>query len=838
MLLVPLIFTPTDEVLSEAVNAYVEVPKTAALRTLVGLMTILCILEWVLKGGLNRHYSIANYSRRLIDWIQEQPARWVVIAATAYIVVALISTLLSVNFFISVWGEVSGQFGYSAYTLLSYFLLFTIIATHLKTPSQLYRLLGVIVATGAIVAIYGIFQHFDLDPWDLGETGSFRITATFANPVFTGAFLVGTTLLTFGFGITVLNKLGWSVPRVILWIALISAQLIAVYWTDSRGSWILGVPAGLAAFLIIPTLLDAFAAWRRDKGIPSGLLSLSGVVLSVAILVIIGQLVLLGQLNIEAMLVLLVIIILLGLLGVISLFAIWFSDKAGDWLSTFAKTFLVLSASLVITFLVVGFSQEDAVAVQDRFSPSFEGGRASSFRTDIWRGSLDLITDRPWFEYEDLSLSFWRPLVGYGPEIFRYTFPLASPLGGLLSQAHNFFLHHWVEQGALGFLASIWLIASFFLVGSAQLLRNWNNYSSTHRWILITLLAAMVGKVAEMLVGVNREPDLIILWIMLAILVVLPNVMAQEKSADMPQQGQNEPPPNQPPPKRKEKRRAKGGKPDKLRLQPGIGGIGELNALKGVTLALIAVVVISLGWLSWDKNIDYVWAAAIAADGRDHFQAGDFQEAQRLVSKAVSKAPDVPIYYHNLAGIYESYRRFKQNNPNAQLPGCAQFFSLEPDSSPEIDSTDERCAEEAYLSALKGFEKNQTSPQTKLILANATLELAVLGREDKSSEAIRYYDELTKMIPASWPLHNALATAYIRLGLPAEALPVIDNSLALTGNSAASDRAYLLQGISLEQLGRTEEAIVSYQQSLNASSTGTFSDEVRSRLNRLVGTGG
>ena len=172
------------------------------------------------------------------------------------------------------------------------------------------------------------------------------------------------------------------------------------------------------------------------------------------------------------------------------------------------------------------------------------------------------------------------------------------------------------------------------------------------------------------------------------------------------------------------------------------------------------------------------------------------------------------------------------------MPGCAQFFSLEPNSSPEIDSTDERCAEEAYLSALKSFEKNQTSPPTKLILANATLELAVLGREDEPSEAIRYYDELTQMIPASWPLHNALATAYIRLGMPAEAPPVIDNSLALTGNSAASDRAYLLQGISLEQLGRTEEAIVSYQQSLNASSTGTFSDEVRSRLNRLVGTGG
>ena len=51
---VPLIFMKPEWVLSEAVNAYVEVPKTAALRTLAGLMAILWIVEWVLKGGLDR----------------------------------------------------------------------------------------------------------------------------------------------------------------------------------------------------------------------------------------------------------------------------------------------------------------------------------------------------------------------------------------------------------------------------------------------------------------------------------------------------------------------------------------------------------------------------------------------------------------------------------------------------------------------------------------------------------------------------------------------------------------------------------------------------------------
>ena len=62
--LVPLIFVPTDWMLSEAVNAYVEVPKTTALRALVGLMTILWVVEWAVKGGLTRGYSMAHYPRQ------------------------------------------------------------------------------------------------------------------------------------------------------------------------------------------------------------------------------------------------------------------------------------------------------------------------------------------------------------------------------------------------------------------------------------------------------------------------------------------------------------------------------------------------------------------------------------------------------------------------------------------------------------------------------------------------------------------------------------------------------------------------------------------------------
>ena len=91
-------------------------------------------------------------------------------------------------------------------------------------------------------------------------------------------------------------------------------------------------------------------------------------------------------------------------------------------------------------------------------------GRGISYRTDIWDASAGLIVNRPWFEYEDPILLFIRPLVGYGPEMFKYTFPMESSLGGMLSHAHNFWIHHAVEQGILGFSA---------LRGSS-----WHSYSS------------------------------------------------------------------------------------------------------------------------------------------------------------------------------------------------------------------------------------------------------------------------------------------------------------------------------------------------------------------------
>ena len=941
--LVPLIFVPKDFMLSEAVNAYVEVPKTTGLRTLIGIMAILWILEWVLKGGLGRQYSIAHYSTRIKDWLVEQPSRWIVVAAVAYLVVALISTTLSVSLlqhrsFVSVWGEVSGQFGYSLYTLVSYFMLFAIIATHLKTRAQLWRLLGVIVVTGALVATYGIIQHYDLDPLNQGEAGSIRVASTMANSVFTGAVLVGTSLMTLGVGRMALERWGWSPLRIVAWVAVLAAQFMALYWTGSRGSWLIGAPIGVLAFLNLPLLLDAIKSWagggdtpESGRSVPLHMLALLGLLALLDVLVLVSVFDFLDFGTWPDLPYFRLLLGLLGLLGWLSAIILLYPARFADGACSVAKSILVLASALLVTILVValtpfspgtpafdlkdlsGFPNSQlllvllgllatpsllvvalpartfALGMRD-FAKSFLIGatallivllaltltpafatdlgregtpaegfiqegeafapvpvqsteRGLSYRTDIWGASWGLIINRPWFEYEELSYSFLRPLIGYGPEMFKYTFPLETRLGGLLSHAHNFFLHHWVEQGILGLFSSLGLFIAFFSVGLAQLWRNWSTYSTTHKWILIAVLATMVGRMAEMMVGVARESDLVLIWILLAIVVALPSVMDRFQQAEAsPDAGRTTPAPA----RREGRTAAQNRRERRAARRHGRGSEAQFGVAQFTAVALLIPLVIFLGWLTWDKNVDYLWAAATAASSRDKFEDTDdnerLQKSHDLMLSAAAKAPDVPIYYNNLASIYASYRQFAVNNPDSKLPPCAEFFELDVrDGAPaQGDGTYAECAEEAYLANLRAFEKNRTAPQVKRPLAKSTLELALLGYPGKDEEAIRYYRELTQMLPLTRRDYPPLIQAYLSLGRPEEAVSASGEFLAKSHRAAESALALLFRGMAYQRLDQLQRAIDAFETSLEVDDKGANAGEARRRLvnsyNQLVVT--
>ena len=164
-----------------------------------------------------------------------------------------------------------------------------------------------------------------------------------------------------------------------------------------------------------------------------------------------------------------------------------------------------------------------------------------------------------------------------------------------------------------------------------------------------------------------------------------------------------------------------------------------------------------------------------------------------------------------------SHRHTAVNNPERELQSCEVAFPLEPRGDLPLQSAGpyDRCAWEAYESNLKGFRKNQDSAQGKLTLANSTLNLALLGYEGKGEEAVRYFEELTNMLPSSWPMRNALATAYIRMEREQDALASLDDALSITRSPDHYAQAYYLRGLAQRRLDRPQEAIASFERSLH-----------------------
>lgn len=435
-----------------------ELPKIALLRTAVALMTTLWLVELWLHSHTRQETAGRTLSRwmpsrrrlsEIAAWLRDRPERWLAVAVALFLGSTLLSTALSTSYEISVWGDIPGQDSYSAYTVISYVLLFGVIATHLKSRQQLWRLLAAIVAMGSLVAGYAISQHHGYDFLDLMEppTGT-RSTSTMSNAIFAGAVLLMTISVTLAAAtVTLRREMRTSVfwVRVGIWVPLLAIQFLGITYTFSRGPWS-GMLVAVVAFLIA---VAAFSGWRA--------LSRAAIVL-----------------------------VLAAALAAVAAYvpaSLERNNVTGAGASASSSREATLS-EVTRRFTSVG---------------SAGGVGGLSGRLEIWKSSWDLAVDRPWFAFDNLSLSGLRPLIGYGPDLFRPTYLLVSPTqeGDLhireAAHAHNFFVHQSVELGLLGLISSVGLFAAVILVGGFQLLRKSGNFSEFHVILLIGLLAAVSG---------------------------------------------------------------------------------------------------------------------------------------------------------------------------------------------------------------------------------------------------------------------------------------------------------------------------------------------------------
>lgn len=181
------------------------------------------------------------------------------------------------------------------------------------------------------------------------------------------------------------------------------------------------------------------------------------------------------------------------------------------WPNRRAKGLAMIIAAVAILLGIFVLSKTPYLA--EKFTSS---DRSSALvRTQIWRTSVEMIKDRPFF--------------GVGPNafepIYRATIPKLywPPLEWLVSQPHQLYLALWLETGLLGLIV-------FFGLMTLWIKRVWR-MARTGDEIAVTALAAMLAILAHGLVDTPYfKNDLALIFVLVFILPFL----ATEETHDTP----------------------------------------------------------------------------------------------------------------------------------------------------------------------------------------------------------------------------------------------------------------------------------------------------------------
>ena len=750
VVLVPLAFLGRNYGEWSSVIGSFELPKIVFLRTLVALMAALWLFEWALQGRLLFSTSfekigpgayLAACIRAVKRWLHGGPVRWVRLAVLLYLGSVVLSTVLSASFNVSMWGDIPGQDSYGTYTVVSCLILFGVVAAHLSTPAQLWRMLGAIVLVGILVAGYAILQQYGLDFLDLMEPpNGTRSSSTLANPIFTGAVLLITITISLTAAAVTLREPARTAGNWLktgVWVLVLAVQLLGIIFTFSRGPWI----GTILSIVVLLSAMWAFAGWRHCAR---------------------ASLVLVLAAGLTALIILLPNRITADTGGRTA-------DSGGGTASAVVERITTLSSPI---------GQQ-------------VGGSGIAGRLETWKGSWRLMTRHPWFPFDSLDLSSLRPVIGYGPDLFRTTYLLESPpryafLPSEPDHAHNFFLHQGVELGFLGLMTYAGVLASFFIVGGSLLFRGRRSYSDTHKLVLIGLMAAMFGRLVEQMVGVARVSDLVLSWVLLAAFVALPIVMPVPRPAPEVGRGSDQ-----------------GGQIPHSHRSPRWRGFRR-RWQPTWKLGVVVVLAVGIGVLTWTKSINYFRAALVADRGAEQFRLGDALGAASSLDRAISLAPDVSTYYYLRATVLRELPVDKGG------PGAADNrLKSDPVPVPVVQS------EEDFERNVKWVEKRPYYFRARLALADSAWNLGLLNKKDElTNEAIRRYRESAEMVPNSNKLWKRLAEVYTQTGQPEAALEPLENWLAITGDSPDSAAAFELRARVQLELGRPYDAIAEFDRAI------------------------
>ena len=321
----------------------------------------------------------------------------------------LISTVFSLTIPVSVLGSYQRMQG--TYSTFSYIVVFLVAASSLRTRAQLDRVINTILAVAFPIALYGILQHYQLDPLPWAGDVTLRVASNMGNSIFVAAYLIMVAPLAFARWLETLAR--WSAETgaasrartLSIGIAVAAAILSIVLW-------LLDVGLGAWFSILLFPLAYLLAPLMNARPRTSLLLATYTNVLSALVMTIIfsqsrGPLV--------------------GLLSGMFLFVVLYALVRSARQFMFGAIGLgALGFGFIVLFNLPGSPLEPlrSLPYVGRLGNIFEVESASSSGTAkvrelIWQGDIPLILPHEtlWSPTSgDDPFNAIRPLVGYGPE--------------------------------------------------------------------------------------------------------------------------------------------------------------------------------------------------------------------------------------------------------------------------------------------------------------------------------------------------------------------------------------------------------------------------------------
>jgi tetratricopeptide (TPR) repeat protein len=452
--------------------------------TLLRSIALFMALAWVVKviEELSHGQPVLRISRRTP----------LVLVTAGLVAVYLVTTITSVTRFTSLWGSYQRLQG--TYTTLSYIVVFFLVLNEMRSRTQLNRLITAAIVTSVPISLYGLIQHYGIDPLPWGGNVTRRVASNMGNAIFISAYEIMIFFVTLGrvveSFIAILTEEEARISdilRAAAYIFVILIQLITIWFSQSRGPW-MGLLVGAFTFVLFGLLALRRASPDTGSTVWSDVLKALGGTAVMATGV-----------------------------GFVALLA---SRRTWKWLWLSWVLLAILGASFLVLFNLPDTPLETLrnTPYIGRLGKVFETETGTGkVRVLIWEGAVEMITpheplvyppEEVGEPYKTDQLNFLRPLIGYGPESMYVAYNPFYPSdlahfekrNASPDRSHNETFDALVITGGVGLLTYMVLFGSVFYFGLKWL--GWiEDRRQTRAFLVLYLLFGAVVSVTSIAFG-------------------------------------------------------------------------------------------------------------------------------------------------------------------------------------------------------------------------------------------------------------------------------------------------------------------------------------------------